>query len=108
MFVEHPQLKLHIDKEIVFFFSIEDIIIIIIIIFIAVISLNTRLGRPQLLRLGMESVLKIVNKKSLNKLMNHKVVYRTAPATPGLLKMSMCRSVLLPLKGSNHIVEVYL
>ena len=49
-------------------------------------SLN--ISAPQLLWFGIDSVLKILNERitqSMNELMNHESVYRTAPATPGLL-----------------------
>ena len=42
---------------------------------------------PQLFRFGIDSVMKILNTKDylMNEIMNHKAVYRKAPATPGLL-----------------------
>ena len=43
-----------------------------------------KISAPQLLRFGIDSVLKILNKR-ITQLMNHEGVYRTAPATPGLL-----------------------
>ena len=45
---------------------------------------------PQLLRLGIDSVLKILNVRityRMHELINYEGVYRTAQATPGLLKI---------------------
>ena len=50
---------------------------------------SLKISDPWLLRLGIEGVLKIFREKgdSVRKLMNVNCVSRTAPATPGLLKM---------------------
>ena len=53
---------------------------------------------PQLLRLGIDSVLKVLNKR-MTQLMNHKGVYRTAPATPALLHKLLLRSIALDCIG---------
>ena len=47
---------------------------------------------PQFLQFGIDSVLKILNKRMnewIDKWINDKGIYRTAPATPGLSKRSM-------------------
>ena len=49
---------------------------------------SLKISAPQLLRFGIDSVLKILNERMtqlINELMNDGGVYRTAPATPGLL-----------------------
>ena len=51
---------------------------------------SLKISAPQLLRFGIDSVLKILNERmtfneSINEIINHKAVYRTAPATLGLL-----------------------
>ena len=47
---------------------------------------SLQISAPQLLRFGIDSVLKILNKDhSIIQSMNHKGFYRTAPAKPGLL-----------------------
>ena len=50
---------------------------------------SLKISAPHLLRFGIDSVLKILSKRityQINELMNDEGVYRTAPATPGLLK----------------------
>ena len=47
---------------------------------------SLKISAPQLLRFGMDSVLKILNERItqlVNELMNEGGVYRIAPATPG-------------------------
>ena len=44
----------------------------------------TKMSAPQLLRFGIDSGLKILN-KIMTEWMNYKGVYRTSPATSGLL-----------------------
>ena len=39
--------------------------------------------------------------ESINHLINHKAVYRTAPATPGLLKI-----IIISIKGHNNGLDV--
>ena len=51
---------------------------------------SLHISAPQLLRFGIDSVLKILNERIslwMNKLINYEGVYRTAPATAGLLKV---------------------
>ena len=43
----------------------------------------------KLFRFGIDSVLKILNER-MTEQMNYKGVYRTAPATPGLLNIIGC------------------
>ena len=45
---------------------------------------SLKISAPQPIRFGIDSVLKILNKR-ITQLMNHKGVYRTAAGTPGLL-----------------------
>ena len=56
-----------------------------------------KISASQLLRLGIDSVLHILNERmtyqSINQLINKENVYRTASATPGLVK-SQNRSVI--------------
>ena len=50
---------------------------------------SRKISAPYLLRLGIDSVLNILNERItewIHEFMNHKAVYRTAPATSGLLK----------------------
>ena len=52
----------------------------------------SQMSVPQLLRFGIDSALKILNEiinQWINEIMNLQGVYRTAPATPGLLNTSM-------------------
>ena len=49
---------------------------------------SLKMSAPQLLRFGIDSVLKILNERitqSVNQSVNDEGVYRTALATPGLL-----------------------
>ena len=51
---------------------------------------SLKISAPQLLQFGIDIVWKILNERmtySVNESMNYKCVYRTAPATPGLLIM---------------------
>ena len=53
---------------------------------------------PQLLRFGVDRVLKIFSQRMnelINELINYKFDYRTALATPGLLKSSKIKPALL-------------
>ena len=53
-------------------------------------ELSLKVSAPQLLWIRIDNVLKIQNKRiteSMNEFINYKGVYRTAPATQGLLKM---------------------
>ena len=50
---------------------------------------SLKISAPQLLRFGLASVSKILNERMVNHLINHEGVYRTAPATPGLLTMTL-------------------
>ena len=55
---------------------------------------SLKITAPKLLWFGIDSVLKILNERindsCLYKLINHKGVYRTDPAKPGLLITSPC------------------
>ena len=46
---------------------------------------SLKISAPQLLRFGIDSVLKILNER-MTYSVNDEGVYRSAPATPGLLK----------------------
>ena len=49
---------------------------------------SLKMSAPQLLWFGIDSVLKILNKKARpDKSMNDEGVYKTAPTTPGLVKI---------------------
>ena len=58
--------------------------------------------RPVLFRFGIDSVLKIFGLKddSVNESMSDEAVYRTAPATPGLLIMFL--KLFKGLRGQRH------
>ena len=53
-------------------------------------ELSLKISAPHILRFGIDSVLKILNKRSsqtMNYLINYEGVYRTAPATQGLVNI---------------------
>ena len=49
---------------------------------------SLKISAPQLLWFGIRSALKIFPQSTLNESINYEGVYRTAPATPGLLKIT--------------------
>ena len=58
-----------------------------------------KISAPQLLRFGIDSVLKILNERitqSMNELMSDEGVCRTAPAPPGQLNMSQLSAEACP------------
>ena len=62
---------------------------------------SLKISAPQLLRFGIDRVLKNVNERItllLNQSMNDAGVYRTAPATPGLLKIVFLRLAILAMR----------
>ena len=74
---------------------------------------------PQLLRFVKDSVLKILegwlNNESMNEWFNDKGVFRTAPATPGLLKIALktwlCKRFVnfnSILKSASHLKVEYI
>ena len=61
---------------------------------------SLKISTPQLSKFGIVSVLEILNKRIT--LINHKGLYRTAPATPGLL-ISLKQKMLLSPHTSYKI-----
>ena len=51
---------------------------------------SLKISAPQLLLFGIDNVLKILNER-ITEWMNFKAVYRTAPATPGLLSLKISK-----------------
>ena len=65
-------------------------------------ELSLKMSAPQILLFEIDSVLKILNENItqwMNELMNNQGVYRTAPATPGLLNIQSVK------KSQDFIVE---
>ena len=78
-------------------------------------ELSLKMSAPQILLFEIDSVLNILNKKItqlMNELMNNKGVYRTAPATPGLLNIQSVKKsqdvIAENLAFSEVICEDYL
>ena len=69
---------------------------------------SLKISAPQLLRFGIDSVLKILNKKMTQWINYDKGVYRIAPATPGLLIRIVASSWILhwiiALDSKNNIL----